>query len=461
MAESVRTLPSLSRFFDREGCNLMTMKKPFHKYGLMGKTHEFAAFWLETGMAHKALAEGQTLHTWWQNGSLRTDDALDIKFFINEILQSYCKRIALHQLPMTRGGDEDWMLVSDDLAVHVSYEHRNRGTTVQVWGTNAMAATVLHKVVKARLERKVTRGRIYIVVQGNDGPSLHEMGTAGEDFIADNYRAEVVEGYLHVVEDLKNVDPCGRIVILDGPPGTGKTHMVRALLNAVPKGTFVLIPSNMMSQLGSPSFVKTLLRQQKPGHPLILVVEDADEAIASRKSDNISEISALLNFSDGIFGAMMDLRIIATTNVDANSLDVAVIRAGRLCRRIEVGKLDHVQAETVYKRLGGTKEALFTRGNFYTLGDIYAQAKGSGGVGKGTPRPAKGRLGFALNDVEETPSTPAADLDMKPGDIGVTDEGEHFIVRNDGQLEMVEDGDDDLIDEDPEETSSFPGDEDD
>src|SRR6202012_5820336 len=103
--------------------------------------------------------------------------------------------------------------------------------------------------------------------------------------------------------------------------------------------------------------------------------EDADEAIGKRDRANLSEISALLNFSDGIFGAMMDLRIVCTTNADIEDLDEAVMRPGRLCRRIEVGKLDHVQAETVYKRLGGLQQGLYTRGNVYTLGQVYQDAR--------------------------------------------------------------------------------------
>jgi hypothetical protein len=66
--------------------------------------------------------------------------------------------------------------------------------------------------------------------------------------------------------------------------------MVRALLNEAPKATFVLMPSNMMSQLGSPSFIKALLREQKKGYPMVLIIEDADEAIASRDRANLSAI---------------------------------------------------------------------------------------------------------------------------------------------------------------------------
>jgi hypothetical protein len=450
--------------------------KPFWKSPMMGKTHEFAMYWAETGLGEQALREKKTLTHFSHGGTLKVDDGLTIEALVNELCAGYDLRAAYRKLPDTFDKDEEWILVADQLAVNIDYTPKNRAITINVYGTEIGQVHDIQRLVHGRTTRKVTKGRVYIVVQGEQGPYLHEMGTAGENFEPTNYRPETVEHYRHVVEDLNDLDPCGRIVILDGPPGTGKTHMVRALLNEVPKGTFVLIPSNMMSQLGSPSFIKALLREQKKGYPMILVVEDADEAISARDRSNMSEISALLNFSDGIFGAMMDLRIVCTTNADVEDLDEAVMRHGRLCRRIEVGKLDHVQAQVVYKRLGGLQEGLYTKGNFYTLGEVYYAARGSGGAPNEPRVRAKGRLGFQM-EVEESPvpvGSTAAEIGLRPGDVVTTDEGDVVKVRSDGELEMVHTGhvgsrfnldelledDDDLIDLDPDD-DDFETDEDD
>ncbi len=441
----------------------------------MGKTHEFALYWAETGLAQKALNEKKQLITFSHGGTLKKDDGLEADLLVNELCNSYDLRVFYRKLPDTYSRDDEWVLISDGMAVNISYTPKNRSTTINVFGLDEVVVRDVQGLVRSRMTRKVTKGRVYIVVQGDDEPYLHEMGTAGETFEPTNYRPEAVSEYRHIVEDLNDSDPCGRIIILDGPPGTGKTHMVRALLNEAPKATFVLIPSNMMSNLGSPSFIKALLREQKKGHPMILIVEDADEAIGKRDRTNLSEISALLNFSDGIFGAMMDLRIVCTTNADIDDLDEAVMRPGRLCRRIEVGKLDHVQAAAVYKRLGGLQEGLYTRGNLYTLGQVYQDARGSGGA-PGAPRArAKGRLGFQVEPDDEPtapPQSTAAEAGLKPGDVITTDQGDVVKVRDDGELEMVKMGpvgsrvnidelfeddddeetpvdDDDLIDEDP------------
>ncbi len=78
--------------------------------------------------------------------------------------------------------------------------------------------------------------------------------------------------------------------------------------------------------------------------------EDADEALAKRKPGTLSEVSALLNYADGIFGSILNLRIIATTNLEWEELDEAARRESRLCRRLQVGKLDQEQAQAIYKR---------------------------------------------------------------------------------------------------------------
>ena len=236
------------------------------------------------------------------------------------------------------------------------------------------------ELMKEFVGPKKSKGKVYVLGTGPAGLRLSSMGVASVPFEKDNYSKEVNAQAEHVFADLKSINPCGRVVILDGLPGSGKTYFVRSIVKEIEEALFVLIPSNMISDLGNPSFIQVLLETKASRHasgPIILIVEDADRCLASRSADNIDAISALLNFSDGIMGAMLDLRIICTTNVQLDQIDEAIMRPGRLCAHIHVGKLDYDQANGVYKRLTEAEEDLVAEDGKeeFTLAEVYRIVK--------------------------------------------------------------------------------------
>ena len=259
-------------------------------------------------------------------------------------------------------------------------------------------------------------GQVYVLVPSSCGITRTSIGLGSCPLNRNNYRPEVIKDYDKIVEDLKSKDPLGRLVIFSGPTGTGKTYLVRALLDSLPDVMFLLLPSNMTSSMSGPEILAALISASEdgkcecsecsegederdadffanpqtksvsvnPSYPSIsghskkrtiaLVVEDADNCLASRVSENVSAISAVLNLSDGIIGNCLDLRIICTTNQDIREIDSALLRRGRLSKHIEVNSLDVSQAKDVYQKVGGTLEQEWDK-KFYALSDVYAMAK--------------------------------------------------------------------------------------
>lgn len=216
---------------------------------------------------------------------------------------------------------------------------------------------------------KTNQNRLGILVSRNYGLCVDRMEIdTTEDLITDNYSSSVVEDYLHIKEDLINPTPCGRLILLDGPPGTGKSYMVRGLINEL-DANFIFIPSNLVASIQGPDLIKVILSEREDNEkPIIFIIEDADNCLLPRMQDNMTSLSVLLNLGDGLIGGMFNIRVLATTNAKVKEIDPALLRAGRLCRRINIKELSPEQSTLVSKKINKNIEYDIPM----RLSDIYA-----------------------------------------------------------------------------------------
>jgi ATP-dependent 26S proteasome regulatory subunit len=83
----------------------------------------------------------------------------------------------------------------------------------------------------------------------------------------------------------------------------------------------------------------------------ILIIEDAEEAIKSRKQGGAT-VDKLLNLSDGIISDFLGTQIICTFNNDITMIDEALLRKGRLILKHEFKRLSAEQAQKLSDKLG-------------------------------------------------------------------------------------------------------------
>jgi ATP-dependent 26S proteasome regulatory subunit len=220
---------------------------------------------------------------------------------------------------------------------------------------------------------------VFTLAKTMQGYQIHHIGLAGSPIERGNYSSTVLAAYDHIVTDLNAESPCGRLVVLAGDPGTGKTWLVRSLLSEAQKAAFILVPPHLVEELGSPEILPSLTAaKNEMNGPIVMVIEDADACLVPRqtnKTGNINAISSLLNLGDGILGSVLDLRIIATTNAHRLEMDPAITRPGRLCKGAHVGPLPADQAAQVLYRLTGKRVAFSKQA---TLAEIYLQARNLG-----------------------------------------------------------------------------------
>ena len=144
-------------------------------------------------------------------------------------------------------------------------------------------------------------------------------------------------------------------VILYGEPGTGKTLLAKAVANQT-SATFLRVVGSELIQkyLGDgPKLVRELFRVADDLSPTIVFIDEID-AVGSKRYDSSSggtrEIQRtmleLLNQLDG-FDERGDVKVIMATN-RIESLDPALIRPGRIDRKIEFPLPDTVTKRHIF-----------------------------------------------------------------------------------------------------------------
>ncbi len=251
----------------------------------------------------------------------------------------------------------------------------------KTFGTNITCETVdpslldMQSILETEFLSKVKKNLVFTIMQSSSGLHIESLGDGSSPLFIDNYTTDVIEDYNFVIESFKKSPPNGRICILDGEPGCGKTFLIRNILSKL-DAIFLIVPANLISSMEKPDFLPLLLRIKSDySKPIIMIVEDGDICLVARKGDNISTIAALLNLSDGILGSMIDIKLIISSNAEIKDMDEAIMRPGRLCKRIHIGALDMDQANKVYQRiLEDSSKTLEHRKHGYTLAEIYHQA---------------------------------------------------------------------------------------
>lgn len=327
-------------------------------------------------LLERSIDNKETVFTATGKGVLESEE-LGLEEFLKEIQAKTNGTVVLSGTAFLGRGSATTLILWDEgaLALDIGLDGL---IGIELATTNKKHFVELEKVVEEHLLPPHVRQPVYALTLSNGVMDLAELGSTGQELDEGNYTSEVNSGYQYIIEDLRKDTPSGRLALIEGPPGTGKTFLLRAIIYEILDAVFILVPSDLVERLAGPEMVPMLLKARGLAgdkKPLILLIEDADRCLEKRKvgadERKIAALSALLNLTDGIMGQALDLRVVATTNLKPEEIDEALTRPGRLSFHLSVGLLPPEQAAEIFKSL--TNRDYVFEGD-HSLAQVHIQA---------------------------------------------------------------------------------------
>jgi ATP-dependent 26S proteasome regulatory subunit len=140
------------------------------------------------------------------------------------------------------------------------------------------------------------------------------------------------------------MDSSASVLVLLGPPGTGKTSFIRGLLQYTKTNALVSYDASILEK-------DYIFARFVEGQNNVMILEDADTFLGCR-SDGNDVMHKFLNVGDGLITSKGKKMIFSTNLPSIKDIDPALVRPGRCFDVLEFRPMQETEHQALADKLG-------------------------------------------------------------------------------------------------------------